>query len=50
MPNVHRAISGPMSDDKTMRQEPEVNARRAIKKAPSEEGALGAFHVRDLTG
>jgi hypothetical protein len=50
MPNVHWAISGPMNDGKTMQPEPEVNARRAIKKAPSEEGALGAFHVRDLTG
>jgi hypothetical protein len=38
------------SDGKTMQPEPEVNVRRAIKKAPSEEEALGAFNVRDLTG
>jgi hypothetical protein len=39
-----------MSNGETMQPEPEVNARRAIKKAPSEEEALGAFHMRDLTG
>jgi hypothetical protein len=39
-----------MSNGETMQPEPEVKARRAIKKAPSEEEALGAFHMRDLTG
>jgi hypothetical protein len=49
--SVHAAVKlYSMSDGKTMQPEPEVNVLRSIKKAPSEEGALGAFHVRDLTG
>jgi hypothetical protein len=48
---MHAAVKlHSMSDGKTMQPEPEVNVRRSIKKAPSEEGALDAFHVRDLTG
>ena len=43
---VRRVLRNDMSDG----PESEANLRRAIKKAPSEEGALSAFHVRDLTG
>jgi hypothetical protein len=48
---MHAAVKlNSMSDGITRQPEPEVNVRRSIKKAPSEEGALGAFHVRDLSG
>jgi hypothetical protein len=39
-----------MSDGIAMQPEPEVNVWRAIKKAPSGEGALSAFHKGAITG